>query len=238
MISRIEGLVLRTVRYQDSGLVVALYTREQGRLDVMAKGARSTRRRRVSLQPLALIEGVVYQRPGRELQHLSEWHLAHPWTTLDTHPVKALYGLLLAELLLQAVREHEPNPDVYHLVRATLEGLDTHAAGWYELSLHAAVQLTRHLGFFPHAEDVSRSVGPVRFMAEDGHFASAMEGAADPVVEALRQLVLAPPLEPPVLTLTGPERRALLQLVLRYYQLHLEGFRLPRSLDVFEAVFS
>ena len=34
------------------------------------------------------------------------------------------------------------------------------------------------------------------------------------------------------------ERQSLLQMIIRYFELHLEGFRNPKSLQILEAVFS
>jgi DNA repair protein RecO (recombination protein O) len=240
MIQRIEGIVLRTVRYQDSALVVALYTREHGRVDVMVRGARgstmgSKRGRQAALQPMTVIEATLYQRQGRELQHLSESQVAHPWRTLDVHPVRALYGMLCTELMLRAVAEPEPNRALYHFYRATLEALDGAEHGWYDLTVHFAVHLTRYLGFFPNAAEIP-SNSPVAFHPEDGHFASVPE--VNPIDSALLAVAQADELNPTALQLRGAERKALLELILRTYQLHVAGFAMPRSLEVFEAIFS
>ncbi|MEM9863026.1 MAG: DNA repair protein RecO [Myxococcota bacterium] len=51
-----EGFVLRRVDYRDSDRIMTLYTREQGRLSAMARGARASRRRFAgALEPFCLI---------------------------------------------------------------------------------------------------------------------------------------------------------------------------------------
>ena len=74
-----EAIVIRTIDYSETSRIVTLFTREEGKMGVMAKGARAAKSRFGStLEPMSRIAAIIHCRPGRDLQILSEAsHVAH-----------------------------------------------------------------------------------------------------------------------------------------------------------------
>ena len=63
-----DAIVLRSIDYGETSRIVTLFTRERGKIGVMAKGARANRSRFGStLEPLSHINVVLYYKPGRDL---------------------------------------------------------------------------------------------------------------------------------------------------------------------------
>ena len=73
MILKTEAIVLRTMKYRETSRIATLYTKEAGKLSVIAKGARDGRSRLAgALQPMNHVAAVIYTRESRELQLLTQ----------------------------------------------------------------------------------------------------------------------------------------------------------------------
>jgi DNA repair protein RecO (recombination protein O) len=125
---RDTGFVLAARRHGENGLIVDLLTREHGRHAGLVRGGQSPRRRAL-LQPG---NGVAAIWRGRLPEHLG---------TLECELVAANAAALLADpdrlaalnaataLLLTALPEHEPHPELYSSFAGLLAAFDS-AAGW------------------------------------------------------------------------------------------------------------
>jgi len=102
---RTEAIVLRTFDWSETSLIAWVYTRQRGRLHLLAKGARRPRSAfEGALEPLVRGELVSYQRKGKAGDGLE---IAKEFDPLDRHTglrrdLARLYrGLYVGELLLQ-----------------------------------------------------------------------------------------------------------------------------------------
>lgn len=235
MIVRDEGIVLRTLPFQESSLIASLFTRHHGLVDVLAKGIRkpSKRPRHGQFLSMNVLQVVWYQKPGRSLQTLSESHLLFHPQQLHLDPVKRLYVLLLTDIYYQLLREQEAYPSLYeYLVRAlqALEKLDLQLFDWF---LQHLLDLTKFMGFYP---DAGTERGPsVSLDLDAGLFRAAPKPDAASI--ALHKLVVSETGAPFGNALERSLRKPVLDLLLRYYCHHAPGFSMPKSLTVFEQLF-
>jgi DNA repair protein RecO (recombination protein O) len=234
MLQESEAIVLRTRKFQESSLILTLYTYTAGRLDCLAKGVRSpqARRKHSRFQAGAILYIVYYYKAQRELQPLSESQAVVYQDKLFTDPVKILYNYLIVELFQNAVKEYEPNPPLYSLLRNTLTSLETIQGGYFSLLVRLMVELTRYLGIQP-AVAADPEQGAVYFAEEEGMIRPAIS-QGEPSTALIARYLQQPDHDPPV---PKALRRPLLYSLMRYYELHLEGFQKPKSLGVFEQVF-
>ena len=77
MIVSTEAVILKTMKYRDTSRIVTLYTRDFGRLSVIAKGARSRNNKfGASLEPLSHVSAVLYKNEHRDLHLLSKCEIS------------------------------------------------------------------------------------------------------------------------------------------------------------------
>jgi len=231
-----RGFVVRRMPFQDTSLIVSLYTAAAGMKDFIVKGARSTRGRSKQgfFQALAYLDIVYYERATRDLQPLTEYSCAEPLSTLHTHPVKMVYAMLLAEVLHRAVREQEANPELFAFVEEHLLRLEAQTDHLFEQCAHFMLHLTRYLGFYPMVEDAGS--GNWYFALEQGRI-ERLPHTADPLGASIYALAACATADIQSLHIPAPQRKPLLQALVRYYSYHMEHFIPPQSLAVFEAVF-
>lgn len=242
MIHQTEGIVLRTLKHQESHLITTLYTEAFGVRSFILTGFRSARARRKHsyFQPLSIVNIIFQERPGRSLHKISESHISEMLPSLQAHPVKLSLGLAMAEIFYDTVKEEEAHPALYALLRHTLvelERADQRLIQWF---LYFLVHLTRPLGFFP--QDDSAGQAGVQFTLTEG-LLTATSDPTDRVAWLLRAFLYAQavPLPDPhscqQITFTQSEKRNLIHMLFRYYQLHIEGFKYPQTMRVFAEVF-
>lgn len=164
MIRRTESIVLRHMDYRETSSIVTLFTREMGKVTVLAKGSRVPKSRFGStLQPLSYIQSVFYHKPTRTLQTLSEATHLHRFTQVGARLEKLTVGLRLLELVNALTEDEESNPSLFNLLLHTLERLDAADARAENVLPYFQLRLAELLGFAP---DIDRE--QVKALTEAG----------------------------------------------------------------------
>ncbi|TMQ69417.1 MAG: DNA repair protein RecO, partial [Candidatus Eisenbacteria bacterium] len=78
-LTRSEGIVLKTHALGDTSRIVVVFTREQGLVRLVAKGARKPPSRfGFALEPLSRAHYIYYRKPDRDLHLLSQAETIDP----------------------------------------------------------------------------------------------------------------------------------------------------------------
>ena len=233
-----SAIVLSSIKYGDNSLIVRMYGRETGLLQCMLKGVLGRRKGKLSpglFQPLSQLEVIAVPGRNGKLGYLKEAVLGVPYTTISTDVHKSAIAIFLAETLSQSLREEAPDPLLYQYLQSAFSWLDgpNPIANFHLLFL---IGLTRYLGFYP---DDSAQVGGYFDMVE-GAFSTyppAGLGMSGEQVSLFRQLLGINFDGISMVKMNKSQRRELLRSLVNYYEIHLQGFRKPRSLDVLDEVF-
>ncbi|NNF19015.1 MAG: DNA repair protein RecO [Flavobacteriaceae bacterium] len=234
-----RAIVLSSLKYGDSSLIVKAFTESDGLKTYLLKGVLSSRKAKIKaayFQPLMQLEVVAYHKNKGTLEHLKEVHVAYPYESLHTRMDKSAICQFLAEVLVYSLQEEEENTALFNYLQASLQWLDTHeqAANFHLLFM---IELSRYLGFYPDSE----GEGYPYFDLVEGHFLPDATGnlllSGDELFlfkaflgikfDALSEI-----------RLTKTQRKDLLQILLQYFEIHLHGFRKPKSLAILNEVFS
>ena len=250
VIVKTEGLVLRGFRMSESSKVVVLYTRDFGKVRLVAKGARRPKSKfGASLESMTWGRYVYYQRNNRELQTLSEGDIVYPFEMIKKHYGRLAAGSVVCELLDHMTEDEERNPMLFRLALDTLQWIghiETTALDipiWY-FQLKAAGEL----GYRPHLSGCvqcgNRLEGThLGFSPELGgglctdHAGQGMAISKN-VVEFLVRLQVARPDTMPaevIKTVNQVEVTRLLRVFLDY---HMSSQYRPKAFDFYEQVMA
>lgn len=150
MIIRTEAVVLRSMEYGETSRIVTLFTRERGKVAVMAKGARLMKSRfGSSLQPMSYTQVVFYYRPTRGLQTLTESTHVRPLHDIGRNLEKISIGLRIVELVYAFMQDEEQNPQAFNLLVNALDRLNDAETNYMNLLPYFQMQLGTVLGFAP-----------------------------------------------------------------------------------------
>ncbi len=226
MLQKTRGLVLNFLRYRETSVIVHIYTEEFGIQSYIENGVRTSKGRNKAalFQPLTLLELVVYHKEKGGIQRLSEMKVSEPFASIPFEFAKSSIGLFLTEILGKTLKEESSNPPLFQFLTDSVLWLDNATSGYENFHLVFLVKLAAFLGFAPDSgiqiADQLREHGVPVF--------------DDDAIRLLDELTAAgydrsPPL-------TRSMRVYLLELLLKFYDLHLEGLGEIKSLPVLQEV--
>src|ERR1035437_2184028 len=101
MLQKTRGIVLRSLKYGDTGIITTIYTEAFGRMSFIVQGTHGKKSsvKGNLLKQLFLLELEVDYRPGRELQRVKEMKNISPFGSILFGIAKSSQTLFLAELL-------------------------------------------------------------------------------------------------------------------------------------------
>ena len=144
---RTVGLTLRKTPVGEADLVSVLYTREHGKLELLARGARRlTSRLMGHFEPLTLLRLSVAR--GRSLDIVAEAEVVTAFPEVKADYAVTARGLYVAELVDAFSALSAPNPELFDLAVQTLDTVGDNPAA--ELPLrYFDLQLLAGSGFLP-----------------------------------------------------------------------------------------
>jgi len=232
MLNKTRAIVLHHVKFGESSLVLTLYTEKHGRIACMVSGVRSRKSKfpATLFQPLSLLDVDLYYRQNREIQRMKEVTCPVHYQTIPFNVSKSTIALFLSEVLSLALREEESNPSLFSFLYHSFQLLDAKDEGYSYFHIWFMFHLTRYLGFFPPDTVFQQR----NLLAYDLPGLSAMSAGAS---EAFIQIAANAQGPPAHLKLSNQERSMLLESMIRYYALHIDGFSYLKSYVVLQEVF-
>lgn len=173
MEDKLQGIVLHSIRYGDSSLIVKIYTRSLGLQSYIIKGAfsRSAKSRAAFFQPLSVVDFVVSGKNFHNtLSHIKDVQIALFYRTSFTMMHKSAIMMYIAELLSKSLTEQEQNSSLYDFILHALLWLDLTEDNCANFPLYFTLELSRFLGFYPKEN------------REDFNYFDMMEGSFVPSI--------------------------------------------------------
>ena len=227
-----RGLVLRQTRYGEGSLILQVYTEQFGSQGYVVSGVRSAKSRlkAAMFQPMTLLELVVYQKEGKDLHRIREARFAHVYARIPFEPARRAVGLFMSEVLLRALREEPPHPELYAFAEQAFLILDRCERGLSAFPAAFLVGISRHLGFDPQG-----SPGPNTpyFDLRDGNFTAQRPIHGEMLMPDEGAWLLKAAAfnwdEPKPMGLLPAQRQILLDRLLVYVRHHVAGFGTLKS---------
>ncbi len=241
MLVKSPAIILGSVKYGDSSIILKTYTRESGAKSFIAGGLQNKKGvlRPALVQPLSQLNLVYYEKSkGGGLKRIKEASVYQAYNQLFFDPVKISLAMFLAEVLSHVLHEEEPEPQLFDFISESLMLLDELEAGIGNFHVAFLVNLTGHLGFKPEepagSSDYFDLLNGVYTSFEPPHF-HFLDPAGTTQWKLLQNLKLD---QLSTLKLSRESREKLLTAVLEYYRLHIKDFGKLRSLEVVKTLLS
>ncbi|MCG2460120.1 DNA repair protein RecO [Flavobacteriaceae bacterium F89] len=233
-----KAIVFSSLKYGDTSLIVKAFTESDGLKSYLLKGIMASKRGKLRVahfQPLSQLEIVAVHRNKGTLESIREAKTYYPYSSLYTDIAKNAMTQFLAEMLHNSIHEEERNQDLYHFLETTLQWLDAHD-NIANFHLFFLLSLTRYLGFYPDTTHLNHP----HFDLLEGEFVQAP--SLNPMMPAevldhFKRLCNNDFGNIGQVEIKKSDRRLLLERMVLYFELHLQGFRKPKSLAVLHEVF-
>jgi DNA repair protein RecO (recombination protein O) len=127
MLQKCEGIVIRSTDYGESNKVVTLYTRELGKVGVMARGAKKPNSRLSAITQL-FTHGYFLMQKGSGLGSLQQGEIISSLRSIREDIFLTAYSSYIVELTDKSTEDRKSNPYLFELLYQTLnyinEGYD------------------------------------------------------------------------------------------------------------------
>jgi DNA repair protein RecO (recombination protein O) len=237
MIVRVKAIVLRSIKFQDTGLIVKCYT-EQGVKSYLIRGAFGSKKGKFKIgyfQLLNLLEIEANHNDKGHLNSIREVKIDYAYNSISTDVLKQSIVMFLAEVLNLALQEEEANLSLFNFLEYSLQKLDKQndISNFHLIFL---LNLSKYLGFYPQLKNQEYPY----FDLQEGLFQShnTLTAIQNKELVLFKKLLNTPFDNMIQLTLNKTERQSLLNIMINYFELHLSGFRKLNTLPVLQAIFN
>ncbi len=174
---RVNAVVLRHADWGEADRIITLYTREQGKLRALAKGARKMRSRKAGhLEPFTHITAQL--AAAHDMPIITQVETVDAYLPMRDDLVRTGYAAYCAELLDRfTYAEEGTNPAIFQTLTDTLSRISGEADSWVAVRYYE-MRLLDFLGFRPqlfHCANCEREI-----QAEDQYFSFASGGVICP----------------------------------------------------------
>ena len=240
MLTKTQAIVLHSLKYGETRLIVDMFTRSQGRQSFIVSIPKSVKGKikKQLFQPLTLLEIEYDLRPKLLLQKLSDVRLASPFSSIPFDPNKLSISLFIAEFLYYALRSEQRNEPLFDYIVNSIQWLDAQTNRFANFHLVFLMRLSRFLGFYPNLDHY-----------QAGDYFDLRESVFLPVPPVHRDFLhpqeaekiqLMMRMDFPTMHLfrmSHQERNRLLEVSLIYYRLHIPDFPELKSVSVLQELY-
>lgn len=223
MIRKTPGIVLSSIRYRDTSLIVKIFTRELGLKSYLINGVRTLGKgsKMALYQPLTLLDLVVYDKESAGLQRISEAKLQRAHQRIPFEFARTSIALFVTEVISRSIYDNYQNEDLFDFLTDSIVFLDQPDAKLSIFPLVFLIENARFLGFSPEeAEGFLLESKNLPFNSEE---LPAVLGALTTFLKDSFQSQTKIPIA---------LRRKLLDHLLDFYAEHLDNPSLFKSLAV------
>ncbi len=207
----------------------------------MIKGAGNKKggRHKAYLQPLSIIELVLYYRETRDLQTAREFSVIYSPTSINGNFVKSSIAIFLGEVLSSILKEETAQKELFDYLLNSIKYFDTCKSDILNFHIGFLAGLCSFLGIEPE-----KRTNPEHgiFDLLNGCFVPlppAHGNYADTVVSEILSMIFTSSFDNlSKISLTGKTRNDVLNAILKYYSIHFPSLRKINSLEVLREVFS
>ncbi|NLI11705.1 DNA repair protein RecO [Pelotomaculum propionicicum] len=228
---KVEAVVLRSRDLGGGDKLLILYSREHGKIKVVAHGAaKPSSRKRGSVQLFSHTNFLLHR--GRELDSVSQCEGVEMFSFIRSDLAKIGYASHLAELVDALAPEGEPNESLFTLLLETMRLME--AADAEILARSFEINAAAFLGYRPVLEFCALCQGPltgnILFSPVQGGVLCENCGQSEPdampcsrgVAETMKVFLSWPPARLRQLRVGETDRKQIKKLLYEYLKYHLE----------------
>jgi len=239
MLVTTNAIILSKLKYGDSSIILSCYTESFGIKSYLLRGVLTKKKGKFKpayLQPLSQVTLEASHKENRSLQTLRDIKPIIHYRSLHSNVIKGAIVFFLSEVLSQLLREEEENTSLYSFIATSLEWLDEQDK-FSNFHLLFLLMITKYLGFYPDTSKIDLDY----FNLEAGKFEASkvnLYSISSNNLTVLKQLLGIKFDTLNEVKINSRQRQDFLNMILLYFELHLGGFKKPRSLQVLNQVFS
>lgn len=224
-----QAIFIGKINYSETSVICTFYTLKDGMQTFLFQGGK---KKAAALYPLALTEITHYSRPDSELWKLTEAKLLDNFE-FRFNPIKSSIAFFCAQVLKSCLRTNQSDPFLFEFICNAIEKLESKEDQRF-FPINFLIDLSFHLGIEPLVENEG-----LHFNLNEGELTAINNSfeltESGPHVKMLSDLYLKKEFEGEI---SKQERLDALQTLIRYYEIHITGFKADKTLEIIQELLS
>jgi len=240
VLHKTRGIVLKITPYAETSVVAQIFTEKFGIQSYLINGVKRARAKihLNILQPLHLLDLVVYQKTTTGLNRMAEARQLPVFQRIPYDIIKSSMALFITEIIYKSIRQQGPDEKLFEYLFSSICWLDSSEETPINFHLAFLLKLTKYLGFYP----ASRTGEQIYFDLKEGVFTRFTPGhilvLQEPHTGQWNTLLNTSFASLNNVKIGNRDRRILLQKLIDFYQLHIDGLGEIKSLEILEEVLA
>ncbi|NVJ47500.1 MAG: DNA repair protein RecO [Cytophagia bacterium] len=229
MLHHTQGIVLGTIKYSETSIIARVFTRKFGSQSYIVNGVRSKKSRgKIALyQPLSLLDMVVYYKPEKDIQRISEARFSISYQSIPFEPTKRAIGIFLMEVFSKVLRNESENESLYSFLEKSLTFFDHQSEYINNFHLQLLLKATTFMGFGP------QDGRDLIYQLEEAGFHFSLVTDELNLLDRLMNEDIGESI-----SISNSFRRDVLDHIIKFYQAHTESLKEIKSLEILKTVMS
>ncbi len=239
MSNQSKAIVLHSIKYGETSLIVNCFLYDIGVKSFIVKGVLNSKNTKFSKSyflPLSIIDINYSVKKNKDIGYIADAKPAKIFTSVHTDIFKSSVIIFLSELLNSVLKESPgSNKKLFEYLEYALTWFDksTKQANFH---LKILVDLTKFMGFYPNIKQNSHrffdlSLGISVGVKPIGNYIENLE------LKKFKELLGTTFEDLNSIKIDNLLRVKILGLMIDYYSLHLQMFKSPKSTNIFNEVF-
>jgi DNA repair protein RecO (recombination protein O) len=227
-----NAIILKTTKYQDKNLIVKAYSLQQGLITFYVQSVFSSPKKASKyayFQPLNIVDFQLNHHKIGSLPKLKTINNRFLLQDIYTKIEKSSVVIFLAELINLCIKEEEKNEQMYFFLENKILELEKKYHGNFHLIF--LLEFTAYLGFFPKK---NYQIGNY-FNKQEGSFTTHFNPFCFSELQSSQLHVF---FENPFKIYNSSQKNDILNLLIEYYQNHIDSHFRLKSLEVLREIFS
>ena len=171
-IQKTEAMILKTMQFRSTSLIITFFTKKFGKIKAMVKGVRQEGEMRGGIFELfSQIEIIYYEKTRSDLHLVTESFLLDSYTALHGNLESIAYAGYFSDLVDQVSEVHDPHESIFDLLEFAYSYLS--CVPGPRMARLFEIKLLNEIGWLPHLDDCLNCGAA---MPERGYFSSRQGG--------------------------------------------------------------
>ncbi len=234
-----RAFVIRSIKNGETSLITSCYLEDIGFKTFIVKGVYGSKKSKFSKAhffPLNIINLNYSYTEGRNLGFIKEVKSERLYNSLHSDIQKTSIIIFLSEILNSVFKEETlVNKDLFDFILNTLSWYD-HEESCNNFHIKFLLELSKFIGFYPNINNVKDSFFDLELgsTTETKPIGVNISGSD---LKLFKEFVGTKFEDLKLMSLNNESRVRILNYIIDYYSLHLQMFKTPKSINVFNEIF-
>ena len=233
MLTTIHGIIMKSIKYGETSIIIDVLTLEFGLRTYLMNGARNTKNSKASIFQISnQIEMIVYHRLDKDINRIKEVRLLYAYQKIPFDTIYSSLAMFVIELTKQTLHDSQEDTEICQWLIDSLQALDRGEENTATFHINYMIHMTFILGIQP---DISGYNDGSYFSIKENTF---YDGSSSPnLANTTREFVSCIQNNTIDNRMTKSQRKQLLQFLLYYFTFYIPNFKEPKSLKIFSEIF-